>query len=1571
MDHTLENDDQSLRTVRDHFRSNVGVDEHDFSREAAEKPAPDRLENSSPTSHNTAADYNKSEPTMATEETTSTAIDEQDTITETDFSQEIPAPHAPTLEVKSAPPENSTTTPTGESAPVDADVLADLISRDIIGIAAEASDAFEAEGHTWPIEASVLRAAAGARAPHREYGHDTQRFLAIANKAISARPDALGSALLLGALIQPAIMEPTFSLRGALSDLCQGSLGQHLKPVAEAIADLDYDFPPSADELADLSGTQREPLKRRLAKQLADWCDTYSLKTSRWPFATSFMHHIVSEHGSIGAARLAIEKGSPDAIQRAKKAISDLSSPSDIEDSSIEFATFAGRTSSRLHPKGIEYLNRQFDVPLGLIDSWLRAIEREGNHRQRSAAKLRTTVGNLVTRLDNAAKVLREQGLLAKSNLERAIAIWIAQKAEASIEALEGSDTSTFPTLDEALTAERDLLPAAVREAIDFPDLRFEAIRTALADGDIPTPAAALERARKEAAFDTAARIAGRFGYEASGSIREDMIAFAEIWGAKIEARERRLKALAKVDFDHQDAISRHLNWCKFTLERLAALREGSEIHDLADIPANTAELDDILDRIETNIREGQVARILRYRNDQNSDDTETLLNMLDELTNEAIEDRIAQLRDGRSAATFQTDLEGLIRNFTPDFLTFAASESWPASIGSFREALAGDGKLAIEEDRRAAGVHFISLYRDVVTSMTLKMPAMSKARELLEEIGFENVNFHSPRALGSKTWQVMLTGTIRSDGWFLPPIFGSKAVSGYKLLIIGPDTLPETIIKALEPGTPAILLVAGVADLTKRLEFAERLRAGAYPVLFIDEALIAFAATRRDTRARTIFECGLPYGRVEPYTTDAGQIPPEMFFGRAEEIRSIMSKTADGCLVYGGRQLGKSALLSHVSRTRNAPDEDRIVLRREVKSLGNAEKTSEIWGHLNAMLMPYGIVRNASRDADSVSRDIKQWLATRPHGQIVCMFDETDHFMASDTKEDYPELSRLKELMEDTARSFKIVFAGLHNVQRMHRQPNSPLAHLGHPICIGPLNRTEDDKRAAHELVVQPTRAAGFRFESLEAVEEILAWANYYPSLVQEYAKGLLATLHGAGSGKAYKLPSDGPLWTIPSQSLFDHRGFNAIEVRVRQKFHWTLDLDPRYALITYTLARLNAEGNEHQSLVSGFKPVELREEAMAFWPKSAEQPSQASFDALLDELFDLGVLGRVPVPNTNRFTYLLRTRQVAAMLGSIDDIYHALAEIEEKDPTVAYDRAIYRRRYAPPKSTQRQSEWPYSPLTDLQIERIVAEDSFPVQIVCGLEVLGLSKIGRALKYISETSRLPGRPQDNVPVEIVSSARDLGSFVNGARASNLHFSLVVFAPNNLKEANEAISWLEVQPNVLDGQVRPIIVLDAADEGMREIAIRRSDQSQFLTAWGAEMVRVHLHMIEEPELDKRPLRKAILDAAGGIPAETINLVKEMSLSNDPAAVAARWKVTERFPEKILGGPLGRALPLVELADDEDYETLDDLMREQLGCDLMTIGPDLMATGLVAAWNAKNGIIRPSALGIIIAKMVEV
>jgi len=995
------------------------------------------------------------------------------------------------------------------------------------------------------------------------------------------------------------------------------------------------------------------------------------------------------------------------------------------------------------------------------------------------------------------------------------------------------------------------------------------------------------------------------------------------------------------------------------TLGQLRAL-DGAEV-DLSDVPSRVEELDAVSQEIGLDIRRDQEERIRSHRDKRNVEDADALLCALGTLSPQAVEDRIAQLRDGRSAAIFQSVAGQLITAFTPEFVTAAAGPGWPKRLADYRIALSGDGPLHTEEDRRTAAAELIGTYLELTASVGEGGPSLQRIRGLLELVGFDRVQIgQTERVTGARAWKYRIAAHIAPDGWFLPPAFGSKA-AGYDLVLAGPDVLPEQIQGALDGKTGAIVVLSGVADLARRREFAERLRASAIPVLLVDEALIAFAATRRDTRRRTIFECGLPYGRVEPYTTDAGQIPPEMFFGRRAEIAQIMSRTADGCLVYGGRQLGKSALLNHVAKVHHARAEDRIVLRREVKPLGNAEATSAIWSHLAAMLAPFAVVRERSRSADDVIADIRKWLVTRPRGQIVCLFDETDHFMAAETRADYPELSRLKALMEDTERAFKVVFAGLHNVQRTFVQPNSPLAHLGTPICIGPLNRTQDDKRAAHDLVVEPMHAAGFRFEGDDDVDEILAWANYYPSLIQEYSKGLLSTLHGVGSGKPYRLRGDGPLWTIPSIELFDHVGFGQIEARVRDKFHLTLELDPRYALVAHTLAWLNADGDEHGALVVGFRPEELLKQAQTFWPKNAEIPSRQAFEALLQEMFDLGVLGRVRIENSERFRYCLASRQVAAMLGSKDDVLRTLEHLEEKDPSVAYDRTVHRRTYASRPGREPLPDGPYAPLTDQQIEELIGSDGPFVRIVCGLDILGLDKIGTALRRMADAPVLPGaRRWSQVMVEIATTATQLGDLVTQAPAGTQALRVVIYRPDNAQEAERALNWLGQRDKVLDGLVRPVLLLDAADAALREIATRRFDEAVWLIAWGSEMLRIHLHNIEKEgtDLDTPSRRAAILQATGGIPTETTNLVRALVNAEEPDGVIAGWKAGLHNIAEIASGPVGRSLVIIEEAKKrDDYVAIDELLRETVGTDLVTIGPDLVAMGLISRWNSKTYSIR--------------
>ena len=570
---------------------------------------------------------------------------------------------------------------------------------------------------------------------------------------------------------------------------------------AEAISELDYDFPPDPDELARLSGTQSKPQKQRITEKLESWRKTMSARSSRWPFATSFMHHVVSDAGLIGAAVVAISADQPNAAELAQRAIGSLSSPAAIDAAADEFAHKHGRTTARLHPKGKEYLERQFDEALGLLDRWVRASTRDAGNRQQSEARLRTTISNLISRLEKAAQGLTRELSVLEGSVEGAVIGWVRLQIEEALAFLRGEHNPAYATLDDALTAERDLLPAVVRDALDQSGDAYDVFVEALGSDNVPDPEVAYRRARQEGAFETALRLMDRFGLDRVDDLLRGTKDFSDLWVPRIEEREQRLKTLAKVDYMHQGEIAQHLSWCEISRSRLQALRSGSEIHDLAEVAGEIGRLDEVVKQIVSKIRQDQMGRIDQYRTEQNAEEAETLKQSVETLAVEAVEDRIAQLRDGRSAAVFETDLSGLVGKFTGEFLSHASSENWPATPEAWVVAVAGDGPLHIEEDRRSAGLELIGLFRDISKSIASRGPNMKKLPRLLEEIGYDGVKLHNPRVVGRTTWSVDMSGTIRTgtaEEWFLPPVFGSLAFGGTKLLLIGPDTLPEMVVKAL-----------------------------------------------------------------------------------------------------------------------------------------------------------------------------------------------------------------------------------------------------------------------------------------------------------------------------------------------------------------------------------------------------------------------------------------------------------------------------------------------------------------------------------------------------------------------------------------------------------------------------------------------------------------------------------------------------------------------------------------------------------------------------------------------------
>lgn len=319
---------------------------------------------------------------------------------------------------------------------------------------------------------------------------------------------------------------------------------------------------------------------------------------------------------------------------------------------------------------------------------------------------------------------------------------------------------------------------------------------------------------------------------------------------------------------------------------------------------------------------------------------------------------------------------------------------------------------------------------------------------------------------------------------------------------------------------------------------------------------------------------------------------------------------------------------------------------------------------------------------------------------------------------------------MDDTQRRFKVVFAGLHNVQRTARDPNSQIAVLGTPICIGPLLE-KGEWRQARALVEQPLRHLGYRFESDDLPLRILSHTNFYPSLIQIFCKGLLKRLQDPNR-KQFDFRSSPP-YTITARDVEDTYRSDDVRNDIRHRFDLTLNLDTRYKLIALCIAHASIEQRPEQALVAGFDVAWVRDQATYWWAKGFEKDNSfEGFRTLLDEMVGLGVLRK-----TGGDRYALRSSNVLGLLGSAEYIQQALLDVTQTIPPPEYDAGTFRR-------SRRDDPWERSPLTAQQESDLLLNE-YGVTILFGSALSGLGRVAAFLREIRDPTllRMVDTPSD------------------------------------------------------------------------------------------------------------------------------------------------------------------------------------------------------------------------------------
>ena len=625
-----------------------------------------------------------------------------------------------------------------------------------------------------------------------------------------------------------------------------------------------------------------------------------------------------------------------------------------------------------------------------------------------------------------------------------------------------------------------------------------------------------------------------------------------------------------------------------------------------------------------------------------------------------------------------------------------------------------------LSEDRSRDGIGLLEAWvalRDGPTTT-------SGLSALMSALGFAPAAVHRPReeTLGGEGVFALLASPIADRSIVQLPDFGSRADGQYRLFAVRRRKTEEAIVREVGrqngPGRPPnIALFFGILDADARRSLAREFRSEEYhPTIVLDESLVVFLAAWGGDRLSAFFDCVSAFTFSQPFEPDAAELPPEMFFGRAAARRAIVAMSHDMThFVYGGRRLGKTTLLSDILREyrrRRSEEPKELVLLINLKGSGIGEDrpTEHLWPLFAEKLAEYGVVGSRTRVAESVGKRIKQWLEEIQGRRILLLVDEADAFLGAECKpkQGYRVLEQVKRLMEETERRFKVVFAGLHNVQRAARDPNTPFAHLGEAIRIGPM-LPENDGDAIQNLIRGPLEALGYRFVSNDSVIRIAAETNYYPALAQQFCKELLKTLRE----ESYALGQTGPPYRI-RRELVD-RVFGARETRdrIRNLFSWTIHLDHRYEFLTYLIAQSSFDNEDGRP--QAMPITAIRDSALSEWPKGfAADSSFWTFEVLMEEMIGLGILREAAGKE-----YAIRTRNLRSLLGSDDEIERRFRDAKNRSAPPIFDRAQFR-------STLEGDT--LSSLTAHQESRLLS-GQYAVGLVVGTQLAGLHQVADSLR--------------------------------------------------------------------------------------------------------------------------------------------------------------------------------------------------------------------------------------------------
>ena len=361
----------------------------------------------------------------------------------------------------------------------------------------------------------------------------------------------------------------------------------------------------------------------------------------------------------------------------------------------------------------------------------------------------------------------------------------------------------------------------------------------------------------------------------------------------------------------------------------------------------------------------------------------------------------------------------------------------------------------------------------------------------LCDAMGF-TVDHDSPTSF-DMLWGCMVDATV----------LRTKIPSKFPFICIQRRTITDEDIRSLRDimisdfriaNRFALIIVFDNADRTRQLVSAFH-SSFDFIILDKDSSLdILMAKNSREILMRSILE-QMDLTVISPYVI-AGPVPEEMFFGRDNEIKTVVrTLERNSIAVVGGRRVGKTSILQKVYRDFSQPQGDWYPIHADFQPINNYEKffkyINTTWG-----LGIRGKIYSPEQFYDLISNLRKN------HGcPIAILMDEVDDLLRDDVEHGEALFKTFRALSQEGEKC-QFVFSGERVLNERIRSRDSPLFNFCKIIPLSYL-----DKQSAELLIREPMARINVEIED-QVVEEILKISSCHPRIIQYICNRIISVI-------------------------------------------------------------------------------------------------------------------------------------------------------------------------------------------------------------------------------------------------------------------------------------------------------------------------------------------------------------------------------------------------------------------------------------------------------------------------------